>query len=87
MVDATARVPPSVPPVARDLYVLETWGPSEIARLLKSQAALERTRQENSWRAWAKRRFGFECPELVQRGQYELYRCQRSGLESGSHGR
>ena len=86
MVDATTRDPNPEPPRAHDLYVLETWSPSGIAKLLKSPAAIERARQQNSKRAWAKQKFGFECPELLQRGEFELYRCQRSAVESGRHG-
>lgn len=88
MFDATTRNPSPAPPTARDLYVLETWSPSGIAKLLKSPAAIERARQQNSRRAWAKRKFGFECPELVQRGEFELYHCRRSAaVESGPRGR
>jgi hypothetical protein len=87
MVDATTRQPTSRTPTAHDLYVLETWSPGELAKLLKSGAAIARARQQHSYRAWAKQRFGFECPELIQTGKYEefeLYRCQRTPI--GPHG-
>ena len=85
MVDATTPDPNPAPPKARDLYVLETWSPSGIARLLKGRAAIERARQQNSRRAWAGRKFGLDCSELVERGTNELYRCHR-GAASASHG-
>jgi hypothetical protein len=89
MVDATTRDSISTTPIAHDLYVLETWSPSGLARLLKSRAAIERGRQQHSYRAWAKQRFGFECPELIQRGnseEFELYRCQRTPVGTAPHG-
>jgi hypothetical protein len=89
MVDATTRELTSRTPTARDLYVLETWSPGGLAKLLKSPAAMERARQQHSYRSWAKQRFGFECPELIQRGKYEefeLYRCQRTPIGTAPHG-
>jgi hypothetical protein len=60
-----------------DVYVLETWAPSGISRLLRSPEQLAAIKEENSHRRWTKDKAGLDCSELVHHGIYELYRCHQ----------
>jgi hypothetical protein len=61
-----------------EIYVLETWMPSGLSNLFRSDDQIAAIRAQNQWRGWAKRVAGIDCDELVQKGIYELYRCRGS---------
>jgi hypothetical protein len=77
IVDATSAEIPQARFRVPDVYVLETWAPSGIARLLRTSAQLAVIKEENSHRRWTKEKSGLDCSELVHRGIYELYRCRQ----------
>lgn len=66
------------------IYVLETWSASGLARLFRSDQALERIRKQHSWRALAKKYLDLDCAERVPHGTRELYRCTRGRMPTRS---
>jgi hypothetical protein len=63
-----------------EIYVLETWSASGMAKLFRSKETLTRVGEQHSWRARAKELLGLECGKLLYHGTYDLYRCQRGGV-------
>ena len=59
-----------------EVYLLDAWTPSPLNHLLRSQAALENFRQQNSILGIARREFKLDC-SLIEVTTHRIYRCVR----------
>lgn len=82
MYDLTARDGPRPSLAGQQLYLMETWSPSGLNRLLRSPESLDALRRTLSVRAVAERRLGLRCSELSRR-IHVLYRCEKVPSSGG----
>ncbi|MBL0937493.1 MAG: hypothetical protein IBJ03_01280 [Gemmatimonadaceae bacterium] len=78
MYDLTTDVGPWPSLDGVDLYLLDTWSPSPINRMLRSPESLAALQQSMSVRRMAEARLGIACEEMAHL-THTLYKCERTG--------
>lgn len=77
MYDLTTLNPASLPSLeGRELFLIDTWSPAPLSRLLRSTTALAAMRERHSLRSRAARELGVRCSPLAE-GTYPLFSCGR----------
>ncbi|MEO8450776.1 MAG: hypothetical protein ABI647_13340 [Gemmatimonadota bacterium] len=71
------NLPKNPPPItAAEIYLLDSWKPGTLNRLLRSKASIAAQTRQHAVVARAERRLHIQCTPLLQ-GTHRLYRCTR----------